>query len=107
VQITQRQINLSIFGLFLAGGLLITVQDLFAPGSPFLLDNMVTNLLMLTLLIAYWRGWELARYVMVLFVSITLVVLFDPLPAQPIPAAEVALGLVVPPGQPGSSAARP
>ena len=56
MQITQRQINLSIFGLFLVGGLIATVENLFLPGTPFLLENMVTNLLMLALFIAYWRG---------------------------------------------------
>jgi anti-anti-sigma factor len=62
-----------------------------------LLPNLVTDFLMSALFIAYWRGWEQARYTMVLFVTIAVVVVSNPLPTQPAAAAEVAMQLIVPP----------
>jgi rsbT co-antagonist protein RsbR len=74
VQLTQRQIHLGLFGLMTIGSTLLLVFVLATPGA-LLLSQIIATCLAVgfgSLLLAYRRGWQYARPIAVILVTILM-----------------------------------
>jgi rsbT co-antagonist protein RsbR len=67
--ITQRQIGLALLGLLTVGALLFGVVNLAQGQFSLGLMGLVTAAVEVALLFAYWRGWEPARYAIILLTT--------------------------------------
>src|SRR5262249_31553431 len=69
--LTQRQINHGIFGVLTVGGLLLWISAL---GSAFdsiaTLEILIATILTGALWGAYWRGWEHARHIVTVLLTL-------------------------------------
>jgi rsbT co-antagonist protein RsbR len=74
VQLTQRQIHLGLFGLMTIGSTLLLVFVLATPGALLLSRIIATGLVVGfgSLWFAYRRGWEYARPIAVIFVTLLM-----------------------------------
>jgi rsbT co-antagonist protein RsbR len=67
VQQLQRTINLAIFGVISIGSLVVALLNFLNPATlTATITDTAAMLISITLLIAYWRGWEPARYALIL-----------------------------------------
>lgn len=75
MNVTQRTVTLALLGLLAILTLLILVSELFSGGAFVQLSSTAAGLVIeLALLYLYWRGWEPARYIVL--VLITLLIAF-------------------------------
>jgi len=74
VQLTQRQIQLGLFGLMTTGSTLLLIFVLATPGALLLSRVIATGLVIGfgSLLFAYQRGWEYARPIAVILVTLLM-----------------------------------
>src|SRR6476646_3323422 len=80
MKVSQRQVTLGLLGLLSGTSLLISLMFIIGTtlGSGSGYDPSVTIttsiacLVITSMLVAYWRGWELARYIVL--IAVTLVI---------------------------------
>ena len=71
MRLTQRQINLGVFGVLTIGGTLLFISSLAIGETPSAtLAVLIGTVLCGGLWIAYWRGWEYARQAAVILLTL-------------------------------------
>ncbi|MCS6883268.1 MAG: STAS domain-containing protein [Oscillochloridaceae bacterium] len=74
-QLTQRQINYGVFGLTTAlSAITLVFVSLFYPHWEVLAQALVALALSGGLWFAYWRGWDQARYALLVFMTVVVAV---------------------------------
>jgi len=101
MKVTQRQVTLGLLGLLSLTSLLISLMliigTLTGVGSVYdrsvTITTSIACLVIISMLVAYWRGWELARYVVL--IAVTLVIgLTTP---EPYVTQSASITLFIPP----------
>jgi rsbT co-antagonist protein RsbR len=80
MKVSQRQVTLGLLGLLSCTSLLISLILITgtatgvgsAYDSSIALTTSIASIVIISMLVAYWRGWELARYVVL--IAVTLVI---------------------------------
>jgi rsbT co-antagonist protein RsbR len=80
MKVSQRQVTLGLLGLLSCTSLLISLTFIIGAalgsGSGYdpsvTITTSITSLVITSMLVAYWRGWELARYIVL--IAVTLVI---------------------------------
>jgi rsbT co-antagonist protein RsbR len=94
MRVSQRQVVRALLVVLSAGSLLALVYQLFVPSSTTSLASTATGVLVLSaLLLAYWRGWEPARYITLVFITI----LIGLSPSGPFVSERFTLAAFIPP----------
>lgn len=73
MRVSQRQVVLSLLTLLTTGALITLLYELFAPSTGVELASVGVGLVLLAaLLFAYWRGWEQARYLTLILITLLI-----------------------------------
>lgn len=73
MRFSQRQVVLALLALFTSGALITLLSFLFTPVSSRAITGTASGLvLLIVLLFAYWRGWDHARYVTLVLVTLLI-----------------------------------
>src|SRR5689334_17462087 len=80
MKVSQRQVTLGLLGLLSCTSLLISLILIIgtATGVGSVYDPSVTVttsiacIVIISMLVAYWRGWELARYIVLIAVTMVI-----------------------------------
>ena len=80
MKVSQRQVTLGLLGLLSGTSLLISlifiIGTVLGSGSSYnpsvTITTSIACLVITSMLVAYWRGWELARYIVLIAVSLVI-----------------------------------
>jgi len=73
MRVSQRQVVIALLVMLLVSALIALIYQLFIPDSNLTLPGTIVSLVILTgMLIAYWRGWENARYATLITITVLI-----------------------------------
>jgi rsbT co-antagonist protein RsbR len=73
MRVSQRQVVIALLIMLLVSALIALIYQLFIPDTNLTLPGTIASLVIITgMLIAYWRGWENARYVTLIVVTVLI-----------------------------------
>jgi rsbT co-antagonist protein RsbR len=94
MNVTQRQVNLGLFGVMSAGTLLVLLYELFTVNDRLsMLYTAIGALIFGALWFAYWRGWQYATQTLVVLITLMVIVATQ----EPYLTQMSSLAILIPP----------
>lgn len=73
MRVSQRQVMLALLGILSFGAITIGIYEIFVPDTQLTtIGTAISIPVLLALLITYWRGWEPARYLTLIFITLVI-----------------------------------
>lgn len=92
MKLTQRQATFLVLILQIVGSVLGTLSYIQDGDSSYIISSAISTALFASLLFLYWRGWEPARYIII--VAITIVMAFGT--REPFVSQQIAFSTLIP-----------